>query len=78
MEKKFNVGDLVHHISNTSNYALMTARGYAEDLAKKNPTAGPFVADLGMNLEGFVTCDWRDDLDVPHQEKFNENELVKC
>lgn len=78
MEKKFKVGDLVRHISNTTDNALMTVRGYAEDLAKKNPTARPFMADLGMNIEGLVTCDWRDKLDVPHQKDYKENELVKC
>lgn len=78
MENKFNVGDLVHHISNTSDYVPMTVRGYVEDLVQKNPTAAPFMADLGMNIEGMVTCDWRDKLDVPHQQDYNENELVKC
>ena len=79
MEKKFNVGDLVHHISNKTSHILMTVRGYTKELEKKaDPISAKFRANLEKISEELVTCDWRDPDGVPHNNDFNENELVKC
>lgn len=79
MERKFKTGDVVVRLaSDTEENTPMTVRGYADEIAKKDPTSSPFMGDFKAELEGLVRCDWRDKFDVPHQKDYYEDELVKC
>lgn len=78
MERKFKCGDKVRLVSDTEENVVMTVRGYAYDIAISDPRNAMLKETLRATYEDLVICDWRDKLDVPHQEKFNENELIKC
>jgi len=78
MERKFKCGDKVRLVSDTDENVAMTVRGYALELAMEDKTISPYIKDFQAKLDGLVTCDWRDKLDVPHQKQFNEKELAKC
>jgi len=56
----------------------MTVKGYALELAEKNPTSSPFMGDWRKTLEDMVVCDWRDRTDRPQEKEYHEEELVKC
>lgn len=78
MERKFKTGDKVRLVSDSSENQPMTVKGYALELAEKNPTSSPFMGDWRKTLEDMVVCDWRDRTDRPQEKEYHEEELVKC